>query len=120
MVYKSMMYRCKMFMYFKLQFSGEEIKVKVAMKERRGQGLDSREVFFCSIFRFITFLTSLRFLQYHGSRFDTTYHSSSSRQNILSTSYKRNTKIQIEQKSFRDFRRIDSSKSMYRLTINAI
>jgi hypothetical protein len=54
-------------------------------------------------------LTSLRFLQYHGSRFYATYHSSISRQNILSTSYRRNKKVQIEQKSYRSFRRVDSS-----------
>jgi hypothetical protein len=55
-----------------------------------------------------------------GSKFCTTYHSSCSCQNILSTSYRRNTKVQSEQKSYRGFRRIDSSKIIYRLTINAI
>jgi hypothetical protein len=70
-------------------------------------GFYSWKFFFCSIFRDITFLTSLRFLQYHGSRFCATYHSSSTRQNILSSSYRRNNKVQIEQKSFRGFRRID-------------
>jgi hypothetical protein len=50
----------------------------------------------------------------------TTYHSSSSRQYILSTSYRRNTKVKNKQKSYIGFRRIDSSKLIYRLTINTI
>jgi hypothetical protein len=120
MVCMSTVYRFTMFMYFKLIFVGEEkeIKVKVAMKETLGQRIDSRKFFICSIFRDITFLKSLRFLQYHGYRFYATYHSSSSHQNILSTSYSRNTKIQSEQRFYRGFTRIDSSKLIYRLTIN--
>jgi hypothetical protein len=47
-------------------------------------------------------------------------HSSCSRQNILSTSYRRNTKVQIEQIFYRGFRRIDSNKLIYRLIINTI
>jgi hypothetical protein len=38
----------------------------------------------------------------------------------LSTSYRRNTKVQTEQKFYRGFRRIDSSKLIYRLTIKKI
>jgi hypothetical protein len=113
-------YRFTMFIYFNLEFSGEEIKIKVAMRETCGQRFDSRMLFFCSIFRDITFLTSLRFLQYHGSKFFATYHSSCSRQNILSTSYRKNTRVQIEQKLYRGFRRIDFSKLIYRLTINTV
>jgi hypothetical protein len=72
---------------------------------------------FFAFFSEYNLLQSLRFFQYHGSRFYATYHSSSSRQNILSTSYRRNTKVQFKQKSYRVFRRIDSSKLIYRLTI---
>jgi hypothetical protein len=76
------------------------------------------EVFLLPHFWDVIFSASLRFLQCYRSRFYATYHSSSFRQNILSTSYKRNTKVQIEQKSYSSFRRIDSSKLTYRLTIN--
>jgi hypothetical protein len=69
MVCTSTVYRFMMFIHFNLEFSGEEIKVKVALREMLGQRFDSRKFFFCSIFREITFLTSLRFLQYYGSRF---------------------------------------------------
>jgi hypothetical protein len=108
-------YRFKMFINFNLEFSGEEIKDKVTMRETCGQRFDSRKFFVCSIFRDITFLTSLRFLQCYGSRFYAMYHFSSERQNILSTSFRRNTKVQIEQKSYRGFRRKDCSSLIYRL-----
>jgi hypothetical protein len=63
------------------------------------------------------FLLSLRFLQSYGCRIYTTYPSPSQSQNILRTSFSRNTKVYIEQKSYRMFRRIDFIKSIYRLTI---
>jgi hypothetical protein len=63
-------------------------------------------------------MTSLLLLQYHGSRFYATYNSSCSRQNTLSTSYRRNTKVQTEQRFYRGITRIDFSKLIYSLTIN--
>jgi hypothetical protein len=120
MVCISTVYRFTVVIYFNLEFWGQEIKVKVAMRETLGQRFDSQKFFFCSIFREIIFLTSLRFLQYHGSRFCATYHSSCSRQNILSTSYRRNTKVQTEKRFYRGFTRIDLSKLIYRLTISTI
>jgi hypothetical protein len=120
MVYISTVYLFTVFIYFNLEFSGEEIKVKVFMWETWDKRFESRKFFFCSIFRDITFLASLRFLQYHGSRFYATYHSSSSRQNILSISYRRNTKVQTELRFYRGFRGIDSSKLIYKLTIRTI
>jgi uncharacterized membrane protein len=120
MAFISTVYRSTVFIYFNLEFSGKEIKVKVDMREKRRQRVDSRKVLFCSIFQDITFLTSLRFLQYHGSRFCATFHSSCSRQNILSISHIRNTKVQTEQRFYRGFRKIDFSKLMYRLIINTI
>jgi hypothetical protein len=47
------------------------------ISKRQMTEVDSRKFFFCSIFLEITFLTSLRFIQYHGSRFYATYHASS-------------------------------------------
>jgi hypothetical protein len=38
----------------------------------------------------------------------------------LSISYRRNTKVQTEQRFYRGFRRIDFSKLIYRITINTI
>jgi hypothetical protein len=64
--------------------SGENVS---DLLTNQGQGR-FLEVLLLLHFRFITFLTSLRFLQYHGSIFCFTYHSSCSRQNILRTSYK--------------------------------
>jgi hypothetical protein len=113
-------YRFTVFIPFYLKYLG---------KENQGQGRDEgnvrSEVRFSELLLLLHFsgyylLTSLRFLQYHGSRFCATYHSSSSRQNILSTSYGRNTKVQAKQRFHRGFRRIDSSKSIYRITINKI
>jgi hypothetical protein len=116
MVRISTVYRFTMFMYSNLQFLAK----KSRSRETWGQWFDSWKVFSCSIFRDITFLTSFRFLQYHGSRFYATYHSSSSRQITLSTSYRRNNKVWIEQKSYRGFRMINCSKLIFRLTINTI
>jgi hypothetical protein len=113
-------YRFAMFMYFNLESSRKENQGQGRYEGNMTSEVDSRKSFFCSIFRDITFLTSLRFLQYHGSRFCATYHSSCSRKNILSKSYRRNTKVQTEQSFYRGFRRIDSSKLVYRLTINPI
>jgi hypothetical protein len=90
------------------------------MRETWVQRVHSQKFFFCSTLRDITFSISLIFLQYHASIFYATYHSSSSRQNILSTIYRRNNMVQIEQKSYRGFRRIDLSKLIYRQPIYTI
>jgi hypothetical protein len=117
MVCISTVYRFTVFIYFNLEFS---------VIENQGQSRYERNV--TSEVRILErllllylpgyYLTNIiKFLQYHGSRFCATYHSSCSPQNILSTSYRRNTKIQIEQRFYRGFTRIDFSKLIYRLKI---
>jgi hypothetical protein len=120
MVCISTVYSFTVFIYFNFEFSGEENQGQVCYKGNVRSEVRFSEVFFCSILRDITCLTSLFFLQYHGSSFCATYHSSCSRQNILSTSYRRNTKVKTEQRFYRGFRRIYFSKLIYRLTINTI
>jgi hypothetical protein len=120
MVCISTVYRFTLFIYFNFEFTGGENQGQGRYEENVRSEVRFSEVLILLYFREITFLTPLRFLQYHGSRFYATYHSSCSRQNILSTSYRRNTKVQTEQSFYRAFTRIDFSKLIYRLTINTI
>jgi hypothetical protein len=120
MVCISTVYGCTVFIYFNLEFSGIENQGQGFYEGNVRLQVDSRKFFFFSNFREITFMTSLRLLQYHGSRFCATYHSLCSRKNILSTSYRKNTKVQTEQSFYRGFTRIDFVKLIYRLTINTI
>jgi hypothetical protein len=116
-------YSFTVFIHFNLEFSGEENQGQGCYERNVRSVVRFSEILLCSIFRDITFFASLRFNQYHGSRFCATYYSSCSRQNILSTSYRRNTKVQTEQRFYRGFTRIDwidFSKLIYRLTINTI
>jgi hypothetical protein len=57
----------------KSEFSGEEMKVKVAKRETLGQRFGSRKLIFCFIFRDVILLASLRLLQRFYATF---YHSS--------------------------------------------
>jgi hypothetical protein len=84
MVCMSTVYRFTVFIYFNLEFSGEE-------NQGQGQGrheenvrseIQFSEVLLLLHFWDINFLASLRFLQYHRSRFYATCNSSCSRQNI--------------------------------------
>jgi hypothetical protein len=113
-------YRCTLFMFFKLEFSG-------IVNQGQGcyEGNVRSEVRFSEVLPLLHFsgyylfsiidvpsISWIRILR-HIPFFKLTSE-------YLSTSYRRNTKVQIEQKSYRSFRRIDSSKLVYRLTINTI
>jgi hypothetical protein len=74
-VHKHTVYRLTMCMSFDVEFSGKEMKVKVAKWEMWGQRFDSRKIFFC-IFFGCYFLRSLIFLHCYVSRIYATYHSS--------------------------------------------
>jgi hypothetical protein len=120
MVFISTVYRFTVFIYFNLKFSGEGNQGQGRYEGNVRSEVRFSEVLLLLYFPGDYFLTSLRFLQYHGSRFCATYHSSCSRQHILKTSYGRNTKLQTEQRFYRGFRRIDFSELIYRLKINTI